>query len=80
MTANPKYIVSSRTNMVLLPSVADLSLRACYIFLTSIVYFIIHLQTNTGRIGFITINDNARCQLKRTYMIHAICMVYFVLK
>ena len=87
MTANPKYIVLSRTNLVLLTSlaitvlislprlllwqrltpgrfsvgtnVADLSLRALYIFLTSIVYFVIHLQTHTSRIGFITINYNS---------------------
>ncbi|WP_165759029.1 sensor histidine kinase [Niastella yeongjuensis] len=86
MTANPKYIVSSRINLVLLTSLAitvlislprlllwqrltpgrysvetnvtELSLRALYIFLTSIVYFIIHLQTHTGKIGFITINYN----------------------
>jgi two-component system LytT family sensor kinase len=87
MTAQPKYIVSSRTNLVLLTSLAitvlillprlllwqrltpgkflvetnaaDLSLRALYIFLTSIVYFVIHLQTQTARLGFITINYNS---------------------
>jgi two-component system LytT family sensor kinase len=87
MTANLKYIVSSRTNLVLLtslaitvlislprlllwqrltqgrssfePNLAELSVRALYIFLTSIVYFIIHMQTHASRIGFITINYNS---------------------
>jgi hypothetical protein len=40
-------------------NVAEVSLRALYIFLTSIVYFIIHLQTQTCQIGFITINYNS---------------------
>lgn len=87
MTAHPKYLVSSRTKLVLLTALAitvlillprlllwqrlaqgrfaaetnvtDLSLRALYIFLTSIVYFVIHLHTNTRKIGFITINYNS---------------------
>ncbi len=79
MTANPKYLLISRINLVLLTSLAitvlislprlllwqrlatngaELSVRALYIFLTSIVYFIIHLQTRIGKIGFITINYN----------------------
>lgn len=39
-------------------NLADLSLRAIYILLTSILFFWIHLQTHKSRIGFITINYN----------------------
>ncbi|MBO9205335.1 MULTISPECIES: sensor histidine kinase [Niastella] len=40
-------------------NVAELSLRALYIFLTSIVYFFIHFQTHSSKIGFVTINYNS---------------------
>jgi two-component system LytT family sensor kinase len=40
-------------------SLADLLLRALYIFLTSVLFFIIHLQTRTIRIGSITIDSNS---------------------
>jgi two-component system, LytTR family, sensor kinase len=37
----------------------DLLLRAFYIFLTSVLFFIIHLQTRTIRLGFVTIDANS---------------------
>src|SRR5687767_2495689 len=40
-------------------SLADLLLRALYIFLTSVLFFIIHLQTRTIRIGSLTIDSNS---------------------
>lgn len=40
-------------------NLADLLLRALYIFLTSVIFFIIHLHTRTIRIGFININFNS---------------------
>jgi sensor histidine kinase YesM len=38
---------------------ADLVLRALYIFLTSVLFFLIHLHTRTIRLGFISINCNS---------------------
>ncbi|OQP56503.1 sensor histidine kinase [Niastella populi] len=40
-------------------TVADILLRAVYIFITSVLFFIIHLQTHSFRIGLITINTNS---------------------
>src|SRR5687767_11203815 len=40
-------------------SLADLSLRAFYIFLTSILFFIIHLHTRCFRVSFIRIDFNS---------------------
>lgn len=111
MTAHPKYLVLSRTWLVLLTSLAitllillprlllwqrlamgklsidtslaDLSLRALYIFLTSIVYFVIHLQTTTSKIGFITINYNSFWQrilisIVTFFILHALLFRFHV--
>ena len=40
-------------------TIADILLRAVYIFITSVLFFIIHLPTRPIRIGFITINTNS---------------------
>src|SRR4051812_27834934 len=87
MTAQPKYIIPSRTSLILLTSLTitglislprlllwqrvapgrsiiettlpDIFLRSFYIFLTSLLFFIIHLQTRTVRINAFTINFNS---------------------
>lgn len=54
----PRILFLQRVRFSIDTNLADLSLRAIYILLTSILFFGIHLQRHKSRIGFITINYN----------------------